>query len=215
MFSRCSHCQVLQTISVEQLRDSRGLLACDACGKHFDALATLTEHQDEELPNRSTGDFLSGAAHGKTYPKKTWIAGSFLGTTLLFTQLFLFNGQLLQQPGIRSTLETLCRHLNCRLPYYKNLAEWSLSHSEFHAVAGNKYVLTAAITNQAAYTQACPDIKLVMLNFNGQAIAERIFTAQQYTTVASLPANETLQIKLAVMPPPEASAYGGYTLNLL
>jgi hypothetical protein len=216
MFSRCPHCLLQQSVSVEQLRESRGLLTCKTCGKHFDALSSLEEQQNVLQPNSVKDDSLNRSVRAFVYPKKFWLLGCGLAAVLLLVQVVVFNlDQLLQQPEIRSRLETVCNQFGCRLPYYRNLAEWSVSHSEFHAVSENHYVFTAAISNQAAFAQVCPDIKLEMLNFNGQTIAERIFTAQQYTTVIALPSNETLEIRLAVVSPQGTSAYGGFRFNLL
>lgn len=215
MYSRCSHCQTQQTISTEQLRRSRGLLTCSACGKRFDALASLSDQADAELREEKAGDFLRDST-GKGLKTAVWRLGSVLAVLVLLGQVLYFEGgALIRRPLLRAGLQSICDRLACRLPPYKNLEEWTVSHGDLRLMPDKNYVFSAAITNQAAFPQACPDLKLVLLNFNGQAIAERIFTGRQYSAAASLATNETAEIRLTVIAPPEPAKIGGYTFALL
>jgi predicted Zn finger-like uncharacterized protein len=215
MYSRCPHCQTQQTISAEQLRISRGLLTCSACGKRFDALASLSERADAEFQEVSDADLLSNP-HGKRAHRAVWRIGALLSLLLLLAQVAYFKGDAIsRQPLLRFGWQAICDHLGCRLPMYKNLDEWTVSHSDLRSLSDQNYVFSAAITNQAAFPQNCPDLKLVLLNLSGQAIAERIFSGRQYSTATSLAANETAEIKLTVVAPPGPAKIGGYTLALL
>ena len=215
MYSRCLHCQAQQEISVEQLRNSRGLITCTSCGQRFDALASLSDRADAEFQEEAEADFLPGLP-GNESASTVWGRGSVLLGLVLFAQILYFEGGgLIRQPQIRIGLQAICERLSCRLPEYKNLDEWTISHGDLRAISDKSYIFSAAITNQAGFPQACPDLKLVLLNFNGQAVAERIFSGWQYSPVASLAANETSQISLTVVSPSELGKIGGYTFALL
>ena len=216
MYSRCSHCQALHTVNVVQLRSGRGLLVCAACGQRFDALVSLSDQADDKFPDAAAADdLLPGVTLNK--PKKGgWRLAAILSFLMLCAQILYFEGEVfLRQPDLRSGLELICNRLKCRLPAYRNLNEWAVSHGDLQAAADKHYVFSAAITNQAAFPQAYPDIKLILLDFNGQAVAERIFSGQEYSSDASLAANETAEISLSIVAPYSGGKIGGYTLTLL
>lgn len=215
MYSRCSHCQTQRAISTGQLRKTRGLIKCKACGKSFDALPSLSDKADTKFKKNEAGDLLAELAEKKAR-SGAWGLGSTLSVVILCTQVLYFEGDtLLRQPQIRQGLQLVCDIAACTLPPYKNLDELSLSHGEFQAISEHSYLFSAAITNQSLFSQACPDLKLVLQDFNGQAVAERIFTARQYTDIPELPANETTQISLTVVVTPSLGKIGGYTFALL
>lgn len=215
MYSRCSHCQIQQQVSAEQLRLGRGLLTCSACGERFDALASLADQLDAEVHQENVADFLPDLTGNKPV-SRAWAWSSAVFLLVFLAQITYFEGDAwLRQPRLRTALQAVCERLACRLPDYKNLDEWAVSHSDFQTLSDRRYVFSAAITNQAAFRQACPELKLVLLDFGGQAVAERIFSARQYAPVAWLAPNETAQISLTVVTPPGVGKIGGYTFGLL
>ena len=186
-----------------------------ACGERFDALVSLSDLADEEFREENTVDFLANSPQ-KQSAKGAWGVGSALMGLVFLAQVLYFEGDdLIRQPRLRSGLLAICERLGCQLPEYKNLAEWTVSHGDFQAMSDKRYVFSAAITNQAAFSQACPDLKLVLMNFSGQAVAERVFSGWQYSPVASLAANETAEISLVFVAPPGIGEIGGYTFALL
>lgn len=215
MFSRCSHCHATQEVNAEQLRTGRGLLQCSACGQRYDALPTLSETRDEEISEPASNDFLP-ASVGKTVSAGVWRFACLSSVLVLLAQIFYFEGGALSRlPQLRPGLLFVCKRLGCQAPAYKNLDEWSVSHSDLRNISETAYVFTAALSNQASFPQVCPDLKLVLLNINGQAVAEGVFSGKQYATTALLAANETVQISLNIVAPPHLGKYGGYTLALL
>ena len=95
-----------------------------------------------------------------------------------------------------------CNLFGCHVPEYKNLGEWSVSHNDLRVLSARKLLFWAVLTNQAEFEQICPDLKLVLLDFNGRAVAERIFSAWQYTDLSKLAANETASVTLTIVAPP-------------
>lgn len=215
MYSRCSHCQTLLNITTEQLRSSRGLVECSQCGKRFDALLTLSDQVDSKLTSEKTDVFLQIGPE-RDSQNGLYLMGSLLSLLILIVQIYYFEGDSLKrQPQLHAGLMEVCNRLGCRAPAYKNLDEWSVSHSDLQSLANRNYVFSAAITNQALFPQTYPDIKLALLNFNGQVVAERIFSWRQFSKTESLAASETAAINLRVVAPNLPAKIGGYTFTLL
>jgi predicted Zn finger-like uncharacterized protein len=215
MFSRCPYCHSQQTVSTRQLRRNRGLLKCSVCKQRFDALVTLSDRPDAKKEQSKTGKFLF-LSQSKTQHLQIWRVGSFLMLLLLIAQIAYFEADYLRrQPQLRFALLQVCELLNCQLPVYQNLEDWTVSHSGLTEQTDHQYVLTAAMTNEAEFPQAFPDLKLTLMNFNGQTIAERIFTAAQYTSATDhlLAASDTREIRLNFDVP--ADKVGGFTITLL
>ncbi|AEG00164.1 zinc-ribbon and DUF3426 domain-containing protein [Methylomonas methanica] len=212
MFSRCPHCDRQQQVTTRQLRDSRGLLTCVSCGKSFDALPALTEMADEPVDTPQREDLL--LASGKQPAVKGWRIGNALLFMMLLAQVAYFEKDgLLRQPQLYSGLTHFCRIAGCRMPTYKNSAEWSLSHSAWQAHLDRRYVLTAALTNQAAFAQALPPLKLTLNDYSGRLLAERVFRPGTYTPDTVLAADHTQQIHLPLVV--SAPDVAGFTLTAM
>lgn len=212
MFSRCPHCDRQQQVTALQLRDSRGLLTCVSCGKSFDALASLTETTDETVNTPQHDNLLLATPANQA--GKGWRIGNALLFMILLAQGAYFEmDTLLRQPRLYSGLTQFCRIAGCRMPVYNNPAEWSLSHSEWQAHLDQRYVLTAALTNQAAFAQALPPLKLRLNDYSGRLLAERMFRPGTYTRDALLAANHTEQIQLPLVV--SAPDVAGFTLTAM
>lgn len=212
MYSRCPHCAKQHELTIEQLRSQRGLLICSACGEQFDSLRFLSEHEycelDEDLPEQDQ--------RAKPQPQMSLVwplafAAMFL---LLVAQIIYFEGShLIMQPRLKAGLDAVCEAVHCRLPIYRNLDELVVFYSDLQVQTDHSYLFTAAISNQALFPQAAPDLKLTLLSFNGQPIAERVFSAPQYLSgPTQLAADQAAEIRLAIVAP--VTSIGGYTFTL-
>lgn len=214
MFSRCPHCDKQRQVSAKQLRDSRGLLKCKRCGQSFDALASLSEKGDQA---RTIATSHSDPSFGGTEARQSpwpWGIASLLMFGILFAQIGYFEGQrLYSQPVIHAALSQACQVIGCRPPLADNPDEWSVSHTELQAHLDNRYLVVAALTNQALVAQAIPKLKLTLTDFNGQTLAERVFAPRQYAAFTELAGNETVEIRLPFII--AASEVGGFTLTTL
>ncbi len=214
MYSRCPHCAKQQEVTVERLRQSRGFLDCSACGKSFDALRFLSEGEDTVLADKLQYSDKQTVDKRPQTPA-VWFVATSLVLLLLLAQILYFEGyRLTMQPQLRARLDKVCATLACRVPPYKNLEELSVSHSDLWVRSDSSYLFSAVLSNQALFAQAAPDLKLSVLNFNGQTIAERVFSSAEYllrpTTLAP---EQTVEIRLAIVAP--AAPIGGYTFTLL
>lgn len=212
MFSRCPHCDTQQAITAQQLRDSRGLLECMACGQNFDALPNLTEQVDEVVQTQPYNfDFSSSDT-----PVSIWrwrVSNGLLALALLAQIGYFEADQLIRQPKLNKVLTKICQVAGCQVPTYQDTDDWSVSHSDLQAHLDNRYLLTAALTNQSELTQQLPAIKLTLSDYQGQPIAERIFAPQVFSQNTSLAANHTTQVRLPLVV--TAAKIGGFTLTVM
>jgi hypothetical protein len=102
------------------------------------------------------------------------------------------------------------------LPAYQNPDELNLVGS-LNPTPDHHYQLQAAISNQAAFTQAYPGVKLTLLDYNGKPFAARVFRPQEYLPVTSrasvIKPDETTEISLKIAAP--KSAIGGSSFELI
>ena len=209
MYSRCPNCNKQIKVSARQLRVSRGLLKCKRCGESFDALALLSETADEVQTKSRTYS-------GSEARQSPWLWGlaSLLMFMVLLAQIVYFDGRrLVSQPTINLALSKACGFFNCSLPVINIPDEWAVSHTELEPHMNNRYWVIAALTNQAGITQAFPELKLRLTDFNGQLLAERVFSPHQYSVNSTLASNETVLVRLPLVM--TANEIGGFTLETL
>lgn len=212
MYSRCPHCDAQQELTAQQLRDSRGLLHCVSCHQPFDALLSLSEQADEVVEPASANIVLPQQQNTESVWR--WRVGSLMMLLALLGQVVYFEGESLgRQPKVYAALLQACETLGCALPAYKNINDWAVSHSDLQAHLDKRYLVKAALTNQAGFAQALPILKLTLKDFNDQPVAVRLFFPQQYASNAVLSANQTTQIHLPLVF--STNEVGGFTLTLI
>ena len=217
MFTQCTECQTIQALTLAQLRSGRGMLRCSHCSSMFDALEHISEteeinHSDNLSSTRLPWDKVSSS--GNAY----WSTGLVIGLLLLMGLVVYFEGYAFTQNiAIRPALAKLCELINCQLPVYKNLDEFTLLHSSFTPLPDQNYVLRVAISNQAKFSQTYPNIKLTLLDYSGNAFAHRVFQPKDYSpsnSVANvMAADATTEITLKIAAP--KSKVGGSTFELI
>ncbi len=147
-----------------------------------------------------------------------WFVGFIVGSVLLLGQLIYFEvGKLSQNASYRPPIEKLCRWLGCQLPDYQNLDEFEVLQGSFTPNADNTITFKAIISNQAAFKQRLPNIKLTLLDYNEQIFAQRIFGPKDYISGAgehlSIAPDATVSINLTIAAP--KSPIGGYNFDLI
>ena len=144
--------------------------------------------------------------------------GLVIGLLLLIGQIVYFEGYAFSQnPAVRPGLVKLCQLINCQLPVYKNLDEFTLLHGSFTPLPDQNYAFRVVMSNQAAFAQPYPNIKLTLLDYSGNAFAHRIFQPRDYLpedAVASvMAADATTEISLKIAAP--KTKVGGSTFDLI
>ncbi|NOT13242.1 MAG: DUF3426 domain-containing protein [Methylococcaceae bacterium] len=215
MFTRCPECQTTQTLTVAQLRDSRGMVQCSHCTAWFDGLALISESEDTAIETPSTTEGLPWENKSPSNPHY-WGSAFVISFLLLMAQIIYFEGYAFTQNSkIRPVLAAFCGYLHCLLPEFKNLDKFNLVGA-FNPTPDGHYEFHAAISNQAAFPQPYPNLSLTLLNFNGQVFATRTFQAKDYLpesaqTFAIQPSTTT-EINLKIAPP--KSPIGGSSFEL-
>jgi len=215
LYTQCPQCQHQQTVRTEKLRQSRGMLKCTKCSSLFDALEFISEQPLEESEQTDYQNQFSSAPKSNNYLDALWTYSFLAGILLLCTQIYFFEGYTLSQNSIlRPWLLRFCQTLDCRLPEYKNIDEISILQGSMEPTDAHSYKFKAVISNQARFDQPYPDIRLTLLNFTGEAFAERVFSAHNYRPELSLlAADEITEIGFDIAAP--QSKIGGYTFKLL
>lgn len=215
MYTQCPECKAQHSIDTDQLRSTRGMLKCGECGAMFDALEFISDTPiDQSLESKRVELFpVEEATDGKHIA--IWTGGLILGLLTLVGQFLYFESyNLSQNPTLRPWLARACLTFSCSLPAYKNAEEISILQGTLEANGEIGYRFKAIIVNQAGFSQPFPNIRLTLLNFTGEAFAERVFTADDYRTATPvLDADKSGEIILDIAAP--ARKIGGYSFKLL
>ncbi len=171
-------------------------------------------HKKQRMP-QIPADFF--ATPHPTPVSHFWGVGFGVGIILLLVQIYLVERDKIGQDAEkRASVEKICQLLPCRLPVYKNLDEIEILQGDFQLEGNSHYVFETVISNQAAFSQAYPRIKLILLDFSGQPFAQRIFHPKDYVKVspdALMAASQTIEISLNIAIPRQK--IGGYTFELI
>lgn len=217
MFTQCPECQTIHPLTLAQLRASRGMLRCSHCSAMFDALERIsetTEIKHSENPLSRSLPWNKESLSGNAY----WRTGLVIGLLLLIGQIIYFEGYAFSQNSTaRPALAKLCQLINCQLPVYKNPDEFTLLHSSFTPLPDQNYAFRVVMSNQAAFAQTYPNLKLSLLDYSGNAFAHRIFRPRDYLpedAVATLMAADAVtEINLKIAAP--KAKVGGSTFDLV
>lgn len=216
MFTRCTECRTLQTVTTQQLRAGHGMLRCKKkkCSKLFNALEFISDTKDQETPLATT--HWPSAPENPT-EKSYWLIGSLIGLTVLIGQLSYFEGPALpQNPSFRPWLEKFCGLLACQLPSYQHTKELTVLQGALTTQSDQTIVFSAVISNQAAFEQAYPKLKLTLLDYAGLPFSQRVFQPHDYLPKESaapllLLPDATSEISLSLAAP--KTKIGGYTFE--
>lgn len=213
MFTQCPECRQTQTLTIDQLRATRGMIRCAHCSTQFDALQSLSDtpvaiqadHEAEHLP---------WTHKPKSTNQLFWNLSAVAGIFLLIGQIIYFMGPAaLQNEKLRPWIEHSCSYLKCTLPDYKKLSDFSVLASSLVLTADQNYYFSASINNQADFAQAHPGIKLTLLKLSGEPFAQRSFSSDELTYRSNkIAPNETIDIGLTLAAP--SIPLGGYTFEL-
>jgi predicted Zn finger-like uncharacterized protein len=183
----------------------------------FNKTKTVSTACDPSLPE-STPERLPWESDNTPF-NINWLAGIIIGSLLLLAQIIYFQGDALSQNiAYRPSLEKLCGLLGCNLKVYQNLDEFEVLRGSIIPNNDNTLTIKAVINNQAAFKQKLPNIKLTLLDYNGQIIAQRIFDPKDHLPASAgsqflIAPDASLSVSLTIVAP--SVPMGGYNLDLL
>lgn len=135
---------------------------------------------------------------------------------LLSFQIYFFEGyELTQNTKYRPWLEKTCKLLNCQMPPYKNLDELTILQGSLEPTEKEYFVFKAVFINQSDFKQDYPSVKLILQNFTGETIAERIFQPQDYlkNKLSQIQPEESAEISMKIVAP--SKKMGGYSFEFI
>jgi predicted Zn finger-like uncharacterized protein len=117
-------------------------------------------------------------------------AGSVLLALLLLAQAATaFRADLVARyPATRPALASLCALLRCRVELPARIDNLAIETGELQTLAPDTYALSTLLHNQAALTQAWPDIELALNDANDKPLVRRVFTPADYLPKGGLAA---------------------------
>jgi len=148
-----------------------------------------------------------------------WRSGLVIAVLLLVGQIVYFEGMTIcRNSAFRPSLEKLCGQLNCRLPVYKNPAEFAVLQGALSTLPDRSQQLRAVIRNRAVFAQPYPDLELTLLDYAENPFARRIFRPQDYlfnaqAATSAMRPDATAAISLNIAAP--KTNVGGYTFKLI
>ncbi len=215
MYTRCPECKKAIEITTEQLRESRGMLQCDACRTKFDALEFLSDHAEEAISQSSTEDAFFDLEQPSKKSTGFWLIGIIFGILLLAGQIVYFEGnRLVQNRLLRPWLKKSCQLIGCQLPPYRNLEEIHILKTTLNTTSPDKVVFDIVLTNQADFPQPYPKLKLTLIDYQGKTFAQRVFSTDNYRPPSTmLKPDQTVEIQLEIVNPD--NPVGGYRFSLL
>jgi len=213
MYTQCPNCKKQHQITVDELRTSRAMMCCDGCSAMFDALESLSEKQGANGENENKTIPAIKLRKTNTVP---WGLGYSICIMLFIFQIVFFEGyKLTQNAALRPWLAKACGYFDCQLPPYKNLSEFTILHGSFEPTANKHYVFKAVFTNQSAFEQALPSIKLTLLDFTGRAFAKRIFHPQGYSNQAHKLIEPEMSEEITMEIAAPSTKTGGYRFEFI
>lgn len=188
-------------------------MKCKRCGEMFDALISISD----KPPTVNRGK-LANELFPKPQAKtrhKGWLYAFCFGLLALIAQFFYFETySLTQNPKLRPWLLELCDTLSCDLPDYQNAGEISILKTTLKPGEAPNYRFKAVITNQSAFSQPYPHLRLTLLDFTGEAMLKRVFSPADYQAKSSLLASDdSAEIIIDIAVPNKT--FGGYSFKLL
>jgi predicted Zn finger-like uncharacterized protein len=213
MYTQCPKCKKQHKITIEELRASRGMICCDGCSAMFDALESLNEGQRANAADDNRT--IPAIKLRKKYTPPWGLGYSICIILFIFQIVFFESYNMTQNADVRPWLEKTCEYFDCQLPHYKNLDEFTILHGSFEPTANKHYIFKTAFTNQSAFEQTLPSIKLTLLDFSGHAFAKRIFHPQDYSNLVNKLIEPEMSEEIILKIAEPSKKTGGYRFEFI
>jgi predicted Zn finger-like uncharacterized protein len=228
MFTRCPSCGTAYGISVRQLREGRGVMLCDHCGRVFNALPGLEESVPDSYsqPPGVSGRWLrrwtkryDEPARPGFFLRLAWGVGSIALAIALLGQVAHFGStRFAQDEAMRPWLVLLCEAVGCQVPPYSDVESIQIVERTLRPVpATGGYEFRLVMANQSTAAQVFPSIVLRVVDRQGKPAAGRVFSPAEYlpkgTGLSLMPVGKSLEIRLDLAKPDRDIS--GFTFELI
>ena len=136
-----------------------------------------------------------------------WIAGIVLMIIIGVVQFVYYQRyQLISSTQYQQQILNLCQILPCDESRFNNLSQIQLIERNVftHPTRDNALMVTGSFINEASFEQPVPSLMISLSDIQGNLIANRLFTAQEYLTDKSLqqlPPGKPVQFRLEIVDP--------------
>lgn len=170
----------------------------------------LREIVESQLFSTLTSGTVKTRKTTRTTPRKmAWLAGCIVLGLALLAQIVIYQRDVLREnPGTRNTIESLYNMVGKPLLPQTDIGKLTIAHAQVTGLphSPQTLVLTATLTNHAAYPQTLPMLQITFADRFGDGIAQGIFSAADYlptpkSTTSQLEAGQTRKIKLRIRDP--------------
>jgi len=246
MYTQCPECLTVFALTQQQLDARAGVVRCGQCAAIFQAdehmVDTLLENNFEQVevslpptsqaPAGDVGDeapedtetsLTTGSSNGgrRKPGRRLWAFINFLLLITLIGQcLYLYRGELAQQPRLALWITEACEFLGCEIPSPQDIGKIELIDAEVapHPKFDKALRIKASLVNHADFVQDYPLMEISLTNNNGVVIARRTFSPQEYlekprTAVERMAPNITVSALLEITHPDDSAV--GYEIQLL
>ena len=146
-------------------------------------------------------------------PRKTsgrqrwWVIGSVLLVVLVAGQWgYASRDQLLESPGVRQVVASVCLVAGCELEPLRSLEQIELLRRSVytHPNIEDALIISLAMVNNANFEQAFPALLIRMADVRGQVVAQRDFTPEEYLesgNIGMMPPGSPVTVTLEIHDP--------------
>lgn len=222
----------------------QGKVQCSKCNTLFDAISTLSEiafeNHDTQFRQVPTLPFEQALtplvarepeeqteiaviptidSHSSSSSTRIgWLLGCTVMIVLLITQItFLEGNHLVQKPSLRPWFEDYCALIKCELPAYQDPSEIDVLEQSLHPLGSEAFEFRLVMVNASQFQQAFPRLRLSLVKFNGDPMAQRVFFPREYFPNENHPTRMSIgkpfEIRLKLVNPNDK--VGGYHFNLI
>lgn len=199
----CDQCHSRFRIYEQQLHAARGKVICGECGKIFDAMASLKNH-DSNLSTESQPE-IGRAADNTTEAKSElslheamygdrrrglfqfaplmWLIGILLLSSLGIAQAVYYQRYtLIENPKYQKQVLNLCQIVPCNESQFSSTQQIKLMERNVftHPVEPDALMVTGSFANQAVFNQKLPKLLVSLFDIQGNLIANRLFKPAEY-----------------------------------
>jgi predicted Zn finger-like uncharacterized protein len=209
--TRCPTCETAFRVTPEQLEIANGMVRCGKCIGVFNALEhqvvttteqptevactesdLLSEQEEETLPRLTAlihNEFSERQVSRK--PSTTMrtvfsrLAAIALGALILAWQyIYFFSADLSRNENYRQALIKSCYYLDCKIAPYSDLNKLVINTFiiQSHPSKPGAVIVDMLIENTAQFRQPYPRIKVRFEDLQGQLVAQRVFSPEEYIT---------------------------------
>ncbi len=189
---RCGYCyrtfNARETLINELTEPASATVQVKLAKPDNQALAAISSAKQELQANTRQQLGSAPKPNQKKLPLNTlvWPLGLvLLSLTFIAQYTYFYRGDLAQQhPPLRAWLGTMCDKLGCTMPLIKAPQELQLVGHDMrtHPDQPNALRVRGTFINNADFSQPYPVIRLSLMDLNGQIIAHRDFSANDYLT---------------------------------